>query len=435
MRNPYAAVLAALFAAGFFFSPRLLQAQSPASQPQSSMQTNQAATPEQPGAPVVRATTRLVQVDVLATDARGNPVTDLTRDDFRLEEQGRLQSIAHFSQAKNAAQRAAPATTATPGEAAGPGKSSGNTPLPLTILLFDGLNTAWRDQVYACQQLMQYLQTPAGVNQQIALLVLSDSLRLLQGPTTDTKLLAAKLKSYSIHGSQGMQMGEAYTVSAAEAAAMPPRMLETLEETNRDRLRGSLDVRGGATLDAFESLARVVRGYPGRKSLIWISAAFPLSFESSDLGAANFERMKRASAMLREQQVAIYPVDARALLTATTEGAFSDVPFDTIRDPADPETFDEQLTHRLPAVAASQGIMEQLAAETGGQAFINRNNLSLAIALSTADNADYYTLEYYPAGTKWDGNFHRIKIGVARHGVKLRYRSGYNAVDAVPASK
>src|SRR5215467_12755690 len=57
----------------------------------------QAQSPAAPSLPVLKATTRLVVVDVVATDGKGEPVADLTADDFTVLEDGKPQKISGFS--------------------------------------------------------------------------------------------------------------------------------------------------------------------------------------------------------------------------------------------------------------------------------------------------------------------------------------------------
>ena len=101
-------------------------------------------------ATVLRVTTRLVLVDVVVTDKSGNPVTDLTRDDFTLLENSKPQRIATFSLENpggSVQQVAAPPPlppnvfTNKPEYRLPPG--------PLTVLLLDALNTPMQDQAYA----------------------------------------------------------------------------------------------------------------------------------------------------------------------------------------------------------------------------------------------------------------------------------------------
>src|SRR5580704_3957018 len=46
---------------------------------------------------VLKATTRLVQVSVIAQDGKGQPVTDLKKEDFRIKVNGKEQPIKIFS--------------------------------------------------------------------------------------------------------------------------------------------------------------------------------------------------------------------------------------------------------------------------------------------------------------------------------------------------
>jgi len=53
---------------------------------------------QQPGPPgTIRVRVRLIPVDVIVTDQRDNPITDLKQDDFQVFENGRAQEIRHFS--------------------------------------------------------------------------------------------------------------------------------------------------------------------------------------------------------------------------------------------------------------------------------------------------------------------------------------------------
>jgi hypothetical protein len=93
--------------------------------------------------PVLRSTTRLIQLNVVATDRSGKPVTDLTLEDIVLTDAGKKQNIALFTP-----ELASPAIKPAPAE---PGtvvlsNRSAQTPGAVTAILFDSLNTALLDQ-------------------------------------------------------------------------------------------------------------------------------------------------------------------------------------------------------------------------------------------------------------------------------------------------
>ncbi len=75
--------------------------------------------------------------------------------------------------------------------------------------------------------------------------------------------------------------------------------------------------------------------------------------------------------------------------------------------------------------------MEQLAADTGGKAFYNTNDLNAAMQHAIADGSHYYTIVYSPTNRKMDGSYRRIEIKVPESKVKLSYRRGYNADDSL----
>src|SRR4030095_4419452 len=63
----------------------------------------QPAAPQAPAAPIdqppvtFRVEVNDVEVDAIVTDAQGTPVTNLTKDDFELFEDGKRQEVASFS--------------------------------------------------------------------------------------------------------------------------------------------------------------------------------------------------------------------------------------------------------------------------------------------------------------------------------------------------
>ena len=73
--------------------------------------------------------------------------------------------------------------------------------------------------------------------------------------------------------------------------------------------------------------------------------------------------------------------------------------------------------------------MLQLADKTGGKAFINTNGLKDAVEKAVDAGSNYYTLGYYPASHKWDGNYHSVVIKLSDPKLKLTYRLGYYADD------
>ncbi|MBI3484938.1 MAG: VWA domain-containing protein [Acidobacteria bacterium] len=87
------------------------------------------------------------------------------------------------------------------------------------------------------------------------------------------------------------------------------------------------------------------------------------------------------------------------------------------------------MTDSNSKLLASQATMEQMASETGGRVFMNRNDVDNAVALSVNDSASYYVLTYYPEEKGWDGKFRKIQVKLNRPGLEVRHRKGYFALN------
>ena len=73
--------------------------------------------------------------------------------------------------------------------------------------------------------------------------------------------------------------------------------------------------------------------------------------------------------------------------------------------------------------------MLDIADKTGGKAYYNRNDIDNALGDGIEDGSTYYMIGYYPQNKNWDGRFRKIEVKTRRTGIKLRYRTGYFALD------
>jgi hypothetical protein len=84
---------------------------------------------------------------------------------------------------------------------------------------------------------------------------------------------------------------------------------------------------------------------------------------------------------------------------------------------------------------ANQGTMREIAAETGGKAYINQNEIKDGITLAVSDENASYALGYYPENKKWDGKFRSLKIKLDHGDTQIRYRKGFYAIDPAQDKK
>src|SRR6266849_947522 len=162
------------------------QSPAPASPPAQAAGQASSQVASEPAA-VLKVTTRLVVVDVVATDRKGLPLTDLKAEDFSLQEEGTEQKVKVFSFQQ-------PSQTETPTAPVKlPANMVSNVPTyqasrTLSVLLLDGLNTDLVNQKYVRQEMIKFLEKlPAG--QPVAVYALGGKLRLLQDFTTDPGLM------------------------------------------------------------------------------------------------------------------------------------------------------------------------------------------------------------------------------------------------------
>lgn len=396
---------------------------------------SQTARPANTQAPVTfQSNVRVVVLDVVVTDAKGDPVPGLTQDDFRVFEDHRLQKIASFKEHKGAGfveekLPPMPKDTYTNYPAVEAADS-------INVILMDSLNAPILDQYYVHQQVIKYLKTvPPGAR--VAIFTLSSRLRMLQDFTADSTRLLAVLNSFVSPQSSPLLQSSAepeanqnaagsVTLTGNEMVDAATNMKDLMAEEGlaltQDRVR--------ITVTAFQQLARYLVGFPGRKNVLWISGAFPiLLFPDETLPTpsrsqhAFMDDLERTADLCTAAQIAVYPVAAEGLVNTVLNGADDPIPLTYfVRD------------SRRGKTLARYRAMDLLAKSTGGEAFYNTNGIKDVLLKATNEGMHYYTLTYSPSNTKMDNQYRRTRVELARGRYKLSYRRGYYATDTTIAS-
>ena len=377
-------------------------------------------------------TTRLVQVSVVAHDGHGKPVEDLTKEDFRVLDNGQEVKVEFFS--KEAARVMAVAHEAAAAPGAPPVWSNlgtrGGTPVNLTILLWDGLNTRPADQSRSRQQIIKFLGQ-MHPEDRIALYALGYELKVLHEFTSDaSSLLRALQKRANFNGTN---MPANTPPVTEEETTFDPDLDAFL--AGQDALFTSYQTQDRVlqTTDALEAIATHVASLPGRKSLVWVSASFPLQldFLSTTRGAATTvgdweftENVQRATRALNDANVAVYPVDPRGV---RTDLAAVSTPGPRPGQRMTNDSLTPKTTGSLNIIT-----MEAFATLTGGVAYHDNNDITGSIRSAMEDSRLVYTLAYTPGHGEWNSEYRKIKVEVKRSGVHLRYRSGYLATPYTP---
>jgi VWFA-related protein len=423
----------------------------------------------------IRANTRLVVVDVVVTDKSGQPVTGLKPEDFTVEENGKKQKISVFVPPGVASHAAA---TPTP-----PGIFSNHPDNvipsgPPIVLLLDAANSSFTNQSYARSQMLKYVVDQAQSGRPMAVLTLTDRLHVLQEFTSDPQVLITAIKNLkpqepilqpaaqvkdtlsatdvALNLASGVGSGGG---SGPRGALIASQALAESQVNDFVNLQAqyALERRTLITIDALQELSRMLGGLPGRKNVVWLTASLPFDLIPEDrtvsdeeltadlpsvrqksagtIGSGSLasqqrdlygQQIRQAESQLASANIALYPVDLNGLISGM-ENVASLHP----NGGSDTQLRDTASAH-VSSLQATHGTMEEVAAQTGGKAYFNQNDIKDGIALAASDERASYSLGYYPENKKWDGKLRNIKIKVAQGVTQLRYRKGYFAIEPGP---
>jgi len=374
-----------------------------------------------PQATAIKVRTEFVLIPAEVTDSKGNRVNDMTKDDFVVLKNGKRQEIALFEHVTTkpgvVKPEALPEGVFTNTVSQGPNR--------FTIFVLDLLNLAMEEQRDAHKQLMEFLSTSLDIREPVCLLAVDASgVWLLHGFTTDTKLLVdainrAKQQPTEMDRpssdpedkiSRTFQGGHGRSVTANMAT----------EEARVHMLQMAIgfqnagyDERIRMTLLSLQEIADAFVGMPGRKSMIWATAGFPLDIGDAgkfanrgDKGLMNlYEQTWRA---LEAANIAVYPLDVSELVNPAYVSA-------GIRQP-------RPLHATLDTRVAN---LENFADVTGGK-FCSRNIAAKQCFDEAAqDSSDYYLLGIYDKDGAEKPGWRKLSVRTVRSGVQIRARSGY----------
>ena len=227
--------------------------------------------------PLIKAETRLVLVDTVVTDKKGNYITDLDTKNFKVWEDDKEQTIKSFS------------FEASSGSGASDQKH-------YLVLFFDNSTMEMGDQARARDAAAKFIAANAGPNRLMAIVEFTGIVRIAQNFTADAdhlKKVVAQVKFSSIDNSAPVEVASLGMPSLSSAAA---------------------DFGSRSVLLALRSLAKSLASVPGRKSLVFLTSGFPATLENMSELTATVDSCNKAN-------VAVYPIDVRGLTVDMPTGA------------------------------------------------------------------------------------------------------------------
>jgi VWFA-related protein len=350
----------------------------------------------------VKVSTRLVVQTVSVTDKEGKPVEGLTVDDFVLAEDNLPQTISVFEFQKlddSAPPRLPSAVDRRPVQ---PPLEARTTPVPpgysryqdrrLLALYFDMSTMGDAERYRALSAAETFIETQMKGPDLVAIITYSNgAVRVRQDFTDERGRLQETL--YSLFS------GEDLDDSSSDFG----QNTGEFNIFNTDR-----------QLSALQTAVNMLSLLNERKSLIYFAAGLNLN------GVDNQAQLRATLNAARRANVAFYPVDARGLVAMAPMGNASRP------SPGGLGIYTGATAmSTLRGLQRSQDALYTLAADTGGKALLDYNDLSLGIVQAQRANSSYYILGYYPTNTTKDGRLRRVKISLKNKSANLSYREAY----------
>ena len=217
---------------------------------------------------VIKTETRLVLVDAVVTNKKGEYVRDLAQKDFKVYEDNKEQNISSFT------------------FEADPASPSNNQPRYL-VLFFDNSTMDLAHQRYARDAAAKFVAANAGPKRMMAVIEYSGGLRITQNFTDDGERL-----KQAVSGVKMAPLGPSSTGGG-------------IATTGLDRAAASYNTRN--SILALRGLVKNLASVPGRKSLVLFTSGFKLDSETM----TEVSQLVDAS---NKSNVAFYPIDVRGLV-------------------------------------------------------------------------------------------------------------------------
>jgi len=349
----------------------------------------------------VTVTLKLVQVYV--TDKKGNPITDLTKADFILYDNVKLQTITDFEKyfidrPEKKVEEKLEKTELTPSQKI-PSRMNRKFILLLDIDSNDLLGVAESKKAA-----LHFIDTQLQPSDEIGIFSYSSLKGLIVHGylTSDYKKVREAIKRIKDVPGVVDEEGSVMTLMMERMRADAEAGLGLESSTTTLAMTGYVEpeieflkYKAHNFIDVVKELAKSLRYIPGYKNIILFSAGIrkELFYERDDPSIRNkFEDMSKELASSSSPVYAVY-----------TEGS-------------------RRLLKKNPVVGMDS--LKMLSKISGGKYFndvVHHEAISKEIQKRTSN---YYVLGYY-IDDKWDGNYHKVKVKVKRKGCQVHAQAGY----------
>jgi VWFA-related protein len=384
----------------------------------------------------LKVTSNLVVVRVVVRDAQNKPVENLKKEDFKLFDRGKQQSISQFALEIPATQPSNPAAAVTAGQPVVAPAS--DLPHRFLALYFDDLNMSDAAVIQARDAADRYLAANLQPGDRVGLFTSGNSLADFTGDPKQIHDALLKLRVSpvalrphdcpEISDYQAEQIIEfdderidAWVLAIDQALNDPkcthvpqgPGEPQRYIAVMARRILEQSQNQARANLQELEKVVTYVARMPGQRIVVLVSPGFLSRSEQFDLDHV-MDRALRA-------QVVINSLDPRGMANIMREGNVFHTYIPAVAAAGIPQRMDEARESN------ARDVLQEVAQGTGGQ-FIHNNN-DLQAGFGVLSGAPSYYLGFAPTDMKLDGKFHELKVELAEkhEGFSLQARRGYFA--------
>ena len=399
---------------------------------------------------VIKFETSLVQTDVMVFDKKGRFVDGLKPEQFQLKINNTSREISFFEAVRSGGSAIQPleANSAQP-NAVNPLKADAQR--RAVIFFVDDLHLAPDSLERTRKALLNFINSGIGEKDLVAITSPSGQIGFLQQFTADKNALRSAVARLNYRTNTKFDMEKppmseyialkiregdqqimdyylqevfkqnCYTAGREPICSISPDSAKLLIRQRAQQIVVQSAPATDDTLRLLEGLMRTAAQVPGRKLVFFISDGFYLS----DRKTGAIDRIKRVTDAAGRAGVVIYTLDAR--------GIVSDAIDLTNNKPIQPGNLLN--TAGIGEISASQDGLTALAADTGGQSFLNTNlPMSEWVEKVMDETSSYYLLAWKPDNEEQKkGKFKNIEVSiVGRPDLKVRVRSSYFKSAALP---
>jgi len=369
-----------------------------------------------PGGTVKFSTsTQLVVETVSVRDKNGNPIEGLTAKDFVITENGTPQTIqfCEFQKLVDTPRALTPRPDAAPAIAAADAtpKTQITPEKPgdiryrdrrLLAMYFDMSAMPVPDQLRSLTAAQKFIRSQMQSADLMSIMTYSGgAIKVLNDFTDNRAELLKTIDTLIVGEAEGLDESDPSTAADTGAAFGQDDAEFNIFNTDRQ-------------LSALQTAAKMLGQLNEKKVLLYFASGLRLN------GVDNQAQLRATTNAAIRANVAFYPIDSRGLMASAplgdaTKGSPGGVGmYSGVTQMAMNNSFQR-----------SQDTMYALAADTGGKALFDNNDLGTGIVRAQQDLSSYYIIGYYTTNTALDGKFRRISITLKEIAGKLDYRQGY----------